>query len=69
MPVKIEVISRWEVRLDGDTTVPTLSVNSIDTDKKSVKIRLGAVERILTVEDWISIVNAVAGKFEHTATR
>ena len=66
MPVKTEVVNRWECRLDGDLP---LSVNSIDADEKSVKIRLGTTERIISVEDWMSLVAAVNGKVKYTATR
>lgn len=69
MPVKIEVVNRWEARLDGDASVPSLSVNSIDSDDKSVKVRLGTTERILTVEDWMGLVTAVQDKIKYSATR
>ena len=46
MPVKVETVSRWEARLEGDASVPSLSVNSIDADEKSVKVKLGTTERI-----------------------
>ena len=41
MPVKVETVSRWEARLEGDASVPSLSVNSIDADERSVKVKLG----------------------------
>lgn len=69
MPVKVETVSRWEARLEGDASVPSLSVNSIDADEKSVKVKLGTTERILTVEDWMALVTAVNGKVKYTATR
>lgn len=69
MPVKTEVVNRWEVRLDGDATTPTLSFNSIDSDEKSVKVRLGTTERIITSEDWMALVNAIGSKVKYTATR
>lgn len=65
MPVKTEVMNRWEVRLDD----ASLSVNSIDADDKSVKIRLGSVERIISVQDWVALVNAVGTKVKYTAPR
>lgn len=69
MPVKTEVVNRWEARLDGDASVPSLSVNSIDADEKSVKVRLGTTERIVSVEDWMAIVAAINGKVKYTAKR
>lgn len=62
MPVKVGVINRWEAMLEGDASTPGLTVNSIDGDEKSIKIRLGTTERIVTVEDWMGLVNAVNGK-------
>lgn len=69
MPVKTEVVNRWECRLEGDASTEQLSVNSIDADEKPVKVRLGTVERILTVEDWMALVTAVNDKVKYNATR
>lgn len=69
MPVKVETVNRWEARIEGGDSVPSLSVNSIDADEKSVKVKLGTAERILTVEDWMALVAAVNGRVKHTATR
>jgi hypothetical protein len=69
MPVKTEVVNRWECRLDGNAIAEPLSVNSIDADETAVKVRLGTTERIVTVEDWMGLVAAVNGKVKYTATR
>jgi hypothetical protein len=66
MPV--EVINRWECALVGSGSDASLSVNSIDCDKTLVKIRLGTVERIVSVGDWMGLISAVGAKIEQYAT-
>jgi hypothetical protein len=66
MPVKTNKVNRWDVVLDG---TPDLVVNSIDGDEKIIKMRLGTIERILSVEDWLAFANAVTGNVKHVATR
>jgi hypothetical protein len=69
MALKVETVNRWEACLEGDATVPGLSVSSIDGDDKSVKVRLGSTERAVYVADWMALAAAVNGKVKYTATR
>lgn len=69
MPVKVARVNRWEAVLEGNASVPSFSVNSIDNDEKSIKVRLGNVERILTVEEWMSLATAVRGNVKYEAKR
>lgn len=69
MAVKTVVTERWAVELEGDAANPAFGVNSVDGDPKIVKIHIGTVERIVSVEDWVSLAAAVGGKVKHTSTR
>lgn len=70
MPIKTTKVSRWEVTLEAENAAtPSLAVNSIDGDEKYIRLRLGDSERILSVEDWMALVNAVRGNVKYEATR